>query len=172
MGAAMSLTPEQIAEWRRLAEESCLAFDDELGFVGLGGVSSDPVPQSWTDADWRFHQNACVMAIHICSEVERLRAENERLKELIPSLAHAEARVGLLERQLAAIADADYVLNVGSTWKAAKAREDRLKDALERVQWRWQNHITGLYGCPNCHNRIIAGHTPDCLVGMALEQGK
>jgi hypothetical protein len=82
-------------------------------------------------------------AVNINALYTLRRAKNEAVREEdVAAIVELEYRAALArvegERdaalgKLAEIGDADYVLNVNATWKAAKAREDELRAKLDRA---------------------------------------
>jgi hypothetical protein len=81
-------------------------------------------------------------------DLDNLRAENERLKQVNVDLSFAVAKQ-----------DEDLASENG-----------RLREVLKQVQWgnRFENPA-----CPACGRfKDVGTHKPDCLVGAALEGGK
>jgi hypothetical protein len=140
------LTPEQIQEWKRLADAATPGpwRHRHVEPLAKWGVSVNEVEAPESDACWiakvlnHEHcirtkpgdQNAHFIAASrsavpaLCDEVERLRAEN-----------------------------------------------DRLREALRQVQWsaRGIHNYKPEPMCPICDQIRDLGHAPDCLVGMAME---
>lgn len=136
----MILTPEQVADWKRSAEESKLTFDAQLGFVANGGLTSHPVPASWSAADWLFHKKARIIAFMLSDSHEALRHQLELIT------AERDALRGKLTRTREALRQVE--------WSGGGHCEQ---------------YMAGGPMCPMCDQVQSNGHSPDCLFGMALE---
>ena len=95
-----------------------------------------------------------------------------RLRKLVEG-AKDQRPLAFVEAQMASILEEHEVRIFGVSMRAARKhwvqiaeRNWHLTQALKAVEW--QEIFPDTLVCPLCDEARTAGHTPDCLIGMAL----